>query len=96
MNIHKSNHSNTKLNQFLFLHYSTQPQMMTFAHDYKSFHLGPKAIFISDPFLNSSAASEEDDDIAKPLSIDGVLHSLFQTPSIELRQNRNLDEGELS
>ena len=71
--------------------------MMTFTHDYKSFHLGPKAIFVSDPFLNSSAANdiEEDDNTVKPLIIGGLLYSLFETPSMESKQNTNLDEGEL-
>ena len=70
--------------------------MITFNHNDKSFSLGPRAIFVDDPFLKNAEENEKqggNENKTKFLSIDGVLHSLFRTNSLESRQNRDLDEG---
>ena len=70
--------------------------MITFIHDDKSVSLGPRAISINDPPLNDAKedAFEGDKEIeTNLLYVDGVLHSFFESPSIELMQNRNMDEG---
>ena len=70
--------------------------MITFIHDDKSVSLGPRAIFINDPPLNDAKEDsiEGDNEIkTNLLNVDGVLHSIFESPSIESMQNRNMDEG---
>ena len=70
--------------------------MITFIRDFKSVSLGPRAIFINDPPLNDAKedAIEGDNEIKNNLlNVDGVLHSIFESPSIESMQNRNMDEG---
>ena len=70
--------------------------MITFIHDDKSLSLGPKAIFTNDPLLNDAKedANEGDNEIkSNLLDVDGVLHLLFESPSIVAMQNRIMDEG---
>lgn len=70
--------------------------MITFTHDETSFSLGPKSIFANDPFLNNGEEDVINGDIeitSKILNIHGVLHLLFESPSIEPFQIRQLHEG---
>lgn len=70
--------------------------MITFIHDDKQVSLGPKAIIEDNLFLNNL---EEDADAGdnkhnnKLLNIDGVLHSLTETPSPIPQHNDHLDKG---
>ena len=73
--------------------------MISFAHHDKSFSLGPKTIIEDNPFFKNleeaaTAGDNKNNNYKnKLLNIDGVLHSIRETPTTASRHYNHLDEG---